>query len=273
MLHKVFDEYTTSPERGIVMPNHLASSLEDTLGDRADYLNKFTGLTVVAFERPGTASLPQLPRFTVEEYVENASRRAVVVQGLLDDLGIERTIFGHDSGGATDALAMAASGNVKVEKVIAIDPAGMKTVPDDIRSIFKWIRAVRGCDKGFDLEEFKDLEPLENIRNKPGVIDLAGPTLKEAKTYRSVYTSNIGRILLKKLSNSGVPVELVIGEHSYASPKDVQEELMNEFDDNSTVNVQIYPRAEHSFVEPYSHFVHVFQKAMQSEEVKTKRAI
>ncbi len=249
------------------MPNHLAGTLDGTNGDRAQYLNQFTGLTVIAFERPGTGSLDPVSAFTPETYLDDVKQRADELHQLLDEMGIERPIICHDSAGALDALALAATGKIAAEKVIAIEPIGMKSMKfTSVKDIVRWVRNEFTPEKSkVDSEEFEQLSPLNDIRKRPGWTQIVRRVHKEGSAYMSVYFSTIGRTLLRQLAEDNVPVSLIIAEHSFATPPDQQPALIAEFD-NSSVAVKVIPTANHAFSEPYHQFIHIAKKTLEAKK-------
>ncbi len=262
MRQGIFSEHTTSAESAILLPNHLASSLDDTLGDRAEYLNQETGLTVIAFERPGTGSLPSCPPFDIYNYLEDAKARAAALQAVLDERGIGRAIITHDSAGALDSLALAVSGEVGVERVIPIEPVGMINVSSTTSGLARWAKAELTGDKGHNLVEFRHLKPLDAIRPKPSIAEMISRFHSEIRAYRDIYTSDFARDLLRRLASNNVKVNLIFAEYSYTSTPKVQAESQKEFE-GSSVKIDILQDAHHACVEPYSHFVHLVQKVLQ----------
>ncbi len=262
MRSKVIGEQAN--EFGVIMPNHLASSLDDTLGDRARHLSDALGMRVVAFERTGTGSLPETSEFTPKSYLEDVFERACKLRGILEASGIERAIIGHDSAGALDSLALAASGVLPVERVIAIEPAGMIDLPKDFKTYAKWGRKTLKSDKGFNLDEFKGLPPLPKTKSWMNYLKLPDRGYKEIKAYRYVFTNPVGRDVLYKLAEAGIRTDVVVGELTHLTPAEEQQKLIEEFSDSS-VNIDVLPGAEHGFAEPYHHFVHIFKKALLSK--------
>lgn len=263
MRYGIFFEHSTTAEQGILLPNHMASSLQDATGDRAQYLSQILHMPVLAFERPSTADLTALPQYDTKSYLENVSTRAEKLQKLMGDFGIERFIACGNSVGALDSIALAASGKVAINKVVAIDPIGLKNVPRHL-SYAAWMKEqLKSGKTEVASPEFKSLDELGDIRQPASKSLLARRIFKETRTYGPVCRTNVGVQLLRKMANKypQITVNLVLAEHSFVSSPEVLDKLSQEFADTS-VNVQIIPDSTHAFADRHQHFMYVVQKAL-----------
>jgi pimeloyl-ACP methyl ester carboxylesterase len=267
MRYEVFDEHTTSPELAIVMPNHLAGTLNGTNGNRAYHLNDATGLTVVAFERRNTGSLPRDRVFDVKTYKADAAERAKKLQGILEALGFEQAVITHDSAGALDSLALAASGEIQVAKVIPIEPICLIPIENTKDAFKEWLKAAFQGEKGKNLAEFSSLEDLEVKRPKPSHARDIMRQLKEFEGYRNVYSTATARDLLVNLRDKDVPVDLVLAGNTFTASPDVQDKITEDLA-GSSVNVTIYDKAHHNFIEPAVNFVYVVKKVLEADPIK-----
>lgn len=266
MRYEIFGDVETKSEYGIILPNHWAGSIDDSVGDRAQYLSEILDIPIIPFERPGTATLTFNDRsiFTVESYLEDVDNRAQKLQKVLDENGIETAVITSDSGGALDCIAIAATGRVAVKKVIAIEPVAMraKTFTGGAKAISYFASQIRSDKRDIDSDEFRDLIELKDIRERSDA--MSRRMLAELKAYWPVYSSDIGMKRLRHLSVNypHIPVDLILGNKSKAMTPKIRANAVEEFRDSS-VNVEIL-KAGHSFTDRHHYFLHIVKKSIES---------
>lgn len=265
MRYGVFFSNSTTAEHGFLLPNHMAASLKDSTGDRAQHLAEAYDAPVLAFERPFTADLPMEAEFNPDSYRADVDARAQRIKSHLDIFGIERVTVCGNSAGALDALALAATGKLALNRVIAIEPVGMRNIPKHI-NMATWVKEQLKKNKTqTEGEYFAGLPELHDVRPAASRARLARRMHKEAKAYGLVYRSDVGHKLLRNIAANqpDLPVNLVLADRSFTTTPPLLEELAEEFAETS-IRMEIIPGATHGFPDPHHHFLHVIQSAVGS---------
>ncbi|HEY4964566.1 MAG TPA: alpha/beta hydrolase [Candidatus Saccharimonadales bacterium] len=264
MNYSVTFEHSTGSECGILLPNHLAASLEDAMGDRAQNLSTRFHMPVFGYERPSTAELPSIePLEDVEQYFDSIEEQAIGINRRLDMFGINRVLLVGNSAGGIDALALAASGILNIEHLIVMEPVGTRKVPKAYA--LKYLKSQQEKDREEMYEpEFDALEVIGNIRQPITKATNVRRGFKEIKAYDEVFRSNVGIKLLRKIASEqpDLPVDFILGGRSLATTRKMRSSLQAEFS-GSSVNLEIYPRAKHSFPNRIHYFLHIIDKTMQ----------
>lgn len=274
-----YELISTSPpgELGILLPNHLASSLSGDTGLRARHLSEATGLPVVAYERPSTATRhPQLP-LTIESYLTDVDKRAQQLRQYLGGTGVKRLVVTGNSAAGLDALAMSLSmaveGTVNVQGVLSLEPAGMRGTEKgratvSAKELWQYLKAEREPDKtDVDDLEYRKLPIVEEPeRSLIGTTIMTKNIIKELFAYKTVYSSDIGRGFLSELATNypEIPTRVVLGNRSKATTPTVRTAIGEEFAGTS-VEIKFLPAA-HSFPDRQEVFIYEFKNFMLSHQ-------
>ena len=115
---------------GLVLVNHLGSTVTQDTGRDAQLFADELGLTVVAVDRPGTHGL--IPSRKLRErlstpsgYVEEMWDKGLEINHELKEHGIEKTVIAGRSAAGLGALAMTVSGAIQSQKALVVaEPIG-----------------------------------------------------------------------------------------------------------------------------------------------------
>lgn len=263
-------------EIGVLLPNHLASSIHGDTGFRAQCLGEATGLPVVAYERPSTATQDRQAQFTIEGYRQSVEERSQELCRYMGNIGITELIIAGNSAAGLEAFAMglslARANNIIIRGILSLEPVGMRNTNDDSdigtgdREMWQYFKGEMEPDKTeIDDPEYRSLPRIEaperSLRENVGMVK---NVWKEFVTYKTIYSSDVGMRLLGDLAREypDIPVQLVLGNRSKATTPALRTAIESEFADTS-VKTKFLPAA-HSFPNRHEVFIHEFKKFMLS---------
>jgi len=248
---------------GVLVPNYLGSTLKDATADRAQHIHELLHVPVVAYERPGTGDqVKQLP-FTPESYLRDVEKRAAIFNKEAEKLGIKEWLICGNSAAGLEAIVLASTGHIKVKRVIAIEPIGMR------RSSFawgfaKWMKANMDPKRAVvSSDVFSGVETLGDIRPPAGFRKSFRRAGKELRTYDHVFRSDFALQRLDVLAKDypQISVDVVLADQSFTTTPALLQNLRQRFAGTS-VNIEVLQGTKHGFPDKHHHFVHVVRRSL-----------
>ena len=117
-----------SDDHGIILLNHVGSSVREDTGRDAQHLANYLGMTVIAVDRPGSGRTflsRELRGRLSYDYVKEVGKLSLSIDREASRSGVKRLVVAGRSAGATGALALTAAENLALEGVYAAEPVGM----------------------------------------------------------------------------------------------------------------------------------------------------
>jgi len=243
----------------LVLPNSQGAGLADYHGQLAKSVAEYTGVRVLAFERPFSADqavMWGLRRRITAGYPSIVAHTTEHLNGIIEQEGVERAItVGHSAAGLF-ALYMAHTGLMPVDSVIATDPPAVR------------YSHVPAAEIGYGIYELHterqkpkdDLPPNAEPQQTPTGQETVQRHLAEIMEYSAVYSRSrmYGAQALIGIARKQpcVGVDVFFPEHTYTGKPDYLRYLVNESkrwsEDRQTdpaakpFNVSVIPGIYHS---------------------------
>lgn len=248
----------------IIMPNEIMAGLGDYHTARAHDVADLTGMPVLAYERPFSASqrifsLSERRNITHNAAQIQASTARELGRAIDLETGGNLYVTGH-SGGASEAIGITASDVLPVKHLVVTDPAAIRRSTP--------IKAEAG-DYGIytifvDRDKPKDIDNHPPKKHPTG-FETVTRTLGEICTYSAYWRSKDSKTALMYIlgNQPETAVNVYFPEFTFtAKPEYLREfaEELNDFRDN--FKAEVLPGLYHSYFNDYKRFARLLAKSL-----------
>lgn len=245
----------------IIMPNEIMAGLEDFHSARAHDVADATGMPVLAYERPLSASSATFDLSLRRHFTQNAaSIQADTARQLVVDAGRESRadlyVTGH-SAGASEAIGITATGILPIKHGVFTDPAAIResfpvkaeAVDYGVYTIFTERRKPKDYFTDRKMNHQPEVHPSssESLRRVLGEISIHSAYWRSADTKKALFR------ILGELPDTTINV--YFPEHTFtATPEQLQELTEGLSGYRNNFKAEVLPGQYHSYFDDYKRF-------------------